>query len=430
MRCSRWRAGAAALATAVAAASCALPAFAQVVEPGRVHAVHVGATGTGSERGGPSRAGLTDALLPKAPVATWRRALAAPLETTPVVARDGRIAVVLSGSADVRLFGADGAELGGVDVGGPAASVAPVFLGDGTLVVLTAAGAASFVDRWGAVVARVPLGIRGPDAVAPTATARGTVAIVVGRQIVELDPTGRVLSRGSLEDDIAAPLAIAPSPTGGHEIVAMTTRGDIWLARSPLAPTKLGPVSGVSPGGVAVAADGGLWSIASGWVVRVERRGRPIPWRANAASGVLAGRGPPALGRDGSVAFVGVDGSLVVLEPSGDVRYRVALDRSAPATAPTGLGSGPPRPTGDDGPPLLIDRAGRVAFARSSGRVGVVGPDGRVAVASERLCASPLGIAATPRGFVVGCGEGYLIGIGEAGTQGDDADASAPASEP
>lgn len=409
---------------ALAGGLVAAPAAAQVIEPGQLHTVHVGSAGTGSERGGPRRTGLADGALPAAPVVRWRRTLAAPLETSPVVARDGRVAVVLSGSSDVRLFGADGTDLGGVDLGGPAASVAPAFLGDGTLVVMTASGAVCFIDRWGRLITRVPLGLRAPDALPPTATPRGTVALVVGRQIVELDGAGTLLARGSVEDEIIAPLAIAPVASGGHEIVAVTTRGDIWLSRPPLAPTRVGSLGGVAPGGLAVASDGALWGVVNGGVARVERRGRATPWRANAASGVLAGRGPPALARDGSIAFVGVDGSLVVMEPSGDVRYRVALDRGAPnagMTAP--VVSGPPRTASDDGPPLLIDAEGRIAFARSSGRVGVAAPDGRLSIVSERLCASPLGIAASPGGFVVGCAEGFLIGIGEADGKGDvDAD--------
>lgn len=428
-RVARTRGWALVLALLGAAAVVALStgALAQVIEPGRVHTVVVGTGGAGSERGGPRRTGLTDSPLPDAPVVRWRHSLSSPLETPPVVARDGRVAVVLSGSSEVRLFAADGAELGAVDLGGQAASVAPAFLGDGTLVVVTASGAACFIDRWGSVVARTPLGIRGPDALPPTATARGSVALVVGRQIVELDSTGRLLARGTLEDEIVAPLAIAQGASGGQQIVAVTGRGDVWLLRSPLAASKLGSLGGVAPGGVAVAADGALWAVVAGSVARVERRGRPTPWRANAASGVLAGRGPPALAQDGSVAFVGIDGSLVVMEPSGDVRFRVALDRTSPS-GPAGSGGpgAPPRPASDDGPPLLIDAAGRIAFARSSGRVGVVAPDGRVSVVSERLCASPLGIAASPGGFVVGCAEGFLVGIGEAdgapAPSDDDAD--------
>ena len=62
------------------------------------------------------------------------------------------------------------------------------------------------------------------------------------------------------------------------------------------------------------------------------------------------------------------------------------------------------------------EQLGRLlASVRPAGRVGVVSGTGLVAVASERVCAMPIGIAATvPGQLVVGCGEGALVAIVEA----------------
>jgi len=62
----------------------------------------------------------------------------------------------------------------------------------------------------------------------------------------------------------------------------------------------------------------------------------------------------------------------------------------------------------------VVDPVGRVAFVRSSGRAGTVSPEGRVEIASERICAAP--VAVVPAGdkrMLVACHDGTLWMYGE-----------------
>jgi hypothetical protein len=63
---------------------------------------------------------------------------------------------------------------------------------------------------------------------------------------------------------------------------------------------------------------------------------------------------------------------------------------------------------------VVLDPAGRIGFTRVDGRTGIVDPDGRVQIASERVCAAP--VAVTPAGagrMLVACKDGGLWMFGE-----------------
>jgi outer membrane protein assembly factor BamB len=399
-------------ATALTAAAAARPAVAQTIDPARVHRVRVAPDAVRGLRGDADRAGDAPHGLPARPAVAWRRALGGPIETPPVVSADGRTAVVVGGVGEVHLLSPAGDELGSPALGAPAAEVAPAFLADGTLVVATTTGHVAFVARDLTVRRRVAVPVRAVDLQPLAPTPSGGVVVAGGRTIVELDADGRVVASATTDDVLTGPVTVARAADGGHQIIAPTTA--LLVLRAPFAPRRFARIDR-APGGVVVAPDGALWASAADAIVRLEPRPGALPWRATAASGIVPSSRPPALAPDGSVAFVADDGSLVVMSAAGEVRHRVALDRAA-APAPAGP-AGASRPiVRDDGPPVLVDGEGRVAFARPSGRAGIVGPTGLVALASERICASPIGIAAaSTRTFVVACGEGVVVAIGDAG---------------
>jgi hypothetical protein len=65
-------------------------------------------------------------------------------------------------------------------------------------------------------------------------------------------------------------------------------------------------------------------------------------------------------------------------------------------------------------PAPILDREGRIAFVRASGRAGVINPKGTIVLASERVCSSP--IAALPAGekrLLIACRDGGLWLYGE-----------------
>ena len=63
---------------------------------------------------------------------------------------------------------------------------------------------------------------------------------------------------------------------------------------------------------------------------------------------------------------------------------------------------------------LLVDEAGNVAFTRPGGRFGVRAADGKVHIASERVCQTPVAIVPqAPQRLVVVCREGTLLFFGD-----------------
>jgi hypothetical protein len=109
-------------------------------------------------------------------------------------------------------------------------------------------------------------------------------------------------------------------------------------------------------------------------------------------------------------------GLLLGADASGNEKIRIALEKgangspSAPVASASFFGTGAERPS----PPLIIDREGRIAFARQSGRVGVAMPDGSVALAGERMCNGP--VALQPAGedkLVLVCREGTIWMLGK-----------------
>ncbi|NUQ77971.1 MAG: hypothetical protein HUU21_30935, partial [Polyangiaceae bacterium] len=65
-------------------------------------------------------------------------------------------------------------------------------------------------------------------------------------------------------------------------------------------------------------------------------------------------------------------------------------------------------------PAVVVDPDGRIGFARAGGRVGVVGTDGAVAIAGEKLCSVPVSVQpAGPRRMLVACRDGAVWMLGE-----------------
>jgi hypothetical protein len=64
---------------------------------------------------------------------------------------------------------------------------------------------------------------------------------------------------------------------------------------------------------------------------------------------------------------------------------------------------------------LVVDPKGRVAFARNSGKVGVIDPSGNLHTASARQCARPVAILpAGPSRLLVACRSGSVAIFGDA----------------
>jgi hypothetical protein len=122
--------------------------------------------------------------------------------------------------------------------------------------------------------------------------------------------------------------------------------------------------------------------------------------------------GPPTLLPSGELAVATVVGELAVVDGHGQIVRRIALDNASLLAQPDAGTSIFGRLDLTPSPPLLADRAGRVAFVRATGRLGVLltaEPAGSVAVAAPRFCGRALGVTSGGRGrLLVACRNGSL----------------------
>jgi hypothetical protein len=392
------------------------------------HTVVVGAPrgAAPSERVDGRRSGQSKTRLPFPPTEKWRRHLGGNIELPPVVDDAGRIIVALT-VPEIVALGPDGKEVFRTRIGASSAISPPVLTSDGTLVVVTMAGAAVGVGRDGRIRFATPLGVRGRDVdAAPIARADGSV-VLGGRMLVELDETGAVRSRAALPERAVGALLEGPEGT-----IATAESGSVYVFRPPNAPRKLGSFGGPLRRGAVLEGGRTLLAVVGGKsVVGLDMPTGLLNVRLGDA-GLGAYDEPIALHPRGFALVTTSAGLLLGLDGSGNEKLRVFLEKGTgsgeppapPPPAPSVFpGRGPSTPPAGGffgtvdakpSPPLVVDKDGRVAFARTGGRVGVARADGNVALAGERMCNAP--VALQPAGedkMVLVCRDGtvWMLGI-------------------
>ncbi|KYF65737.1 hypothetical protein [Sorangium cellulosum] len=409
-RCPRrprrlWRAGLAAAAVLLPAA--APLAFADAVDTSRPHTIVVGAPRgfAPSDRLDARRTGRSAARLPFPAREAWRRQLRGGIDAAPLADADGDLLLTLTVPEVVKL-GADGRERWRVRIGDSAPLAPAVITSDGTLALITSSGLAVGLTPAGGVRFAVPLGLRGRDAdVTPLALDDGGLVAAAGRSLVELTADGSVRARAELPERATGALLAGPDGT-----LVTTESGAVLTWRPPGAPRRLGSFGGLPRRGAALADARTLLAVVDGRrLVALDLPTGTTGVRAGSALGVLDG--PPAIGAGGVAMVLSSAGLLLGVNAAGDEALRVALDR-APAASPADAGlSGLLGPVdAKPSPPVVIDRTGRVGFARAGGRAGVVEADGNVSIAAERLCSTP--VAVVPAGeerMAIACRDGTVV---------------------
>src|SRR5262245_22568506 len=150
-----------------------------------------------SERVDVRRLGRAASPLPFPPAEKWQRRLSSGLEVSPIVDAQGNIICSLT-VPDVVKLAPDGRELWRVRVGAAATLAPPALTSDGTIALVTAAGAAYGITPAGAVRYTTMLGVRGRDLeTAPLPLDDGGLVIAAGRSLIELDAEGAVRARAT-----------------------------------------------------------------------------------------------------------------------------------------------------------------------------------------------------------------------------------------
>jgi outer membrane protein assembly factor BamB len=125
--------------------------------------------------------------------------------------------------------------------------------------------------------------------------------------------------------------------------------------------------------------------------------------------------GPPTLDAKGTLLVTTALGELLGIDAQGVLVRRTALE-AMPALFGADAGALPPifrRLESRSSPPLVVDGEGKVAFLRSSGKLGIIDATGNVVTANPRLCARPLAVLpAGPERMLVTCRSGSVTMYG------------------
>ncbi|WP_437875014.1 hypothetical protein [Sorangium sp. So ce513] len=382
-------------------------ALADAVDTTRPHTLVVGAPRgfASSERIDARRTGRATASLPFPAREAWRKQVRGGIDAAPLVDADGDLLLTLTVPEVVKL-GPDGRERWRVRIGDSAPLAPAVLTSDGTLAMITSSGLAVGLTPAGGVRYAVPLGLRGRDAdVTPLALDDGGLVAAAGRSLVELAADGSVRARAEIPERATGALLAGPDGT-----LVTTESGAVLTWRPPSAPRRLGSLGGLPRRGAALADARTLLAVVDGRrLVALDLPTGTTGVRLGGALGALDG--PPAVGAGGAVVVLSASGLLVGVDASGNEVLRGVLDRSASALpADAGLSGVLGALDGKPSPPIVVDRAGRIGFARAGGRAGVVEADGNVSIAAERLCSTP--VAVVPAGeerMAVACRDGTVV---------------------
>jgi hypothetical protein len=235
--------------------------------------------------------------------------------------------------------------------------------------------------------------------------------VLGGRSFIELDADGAVRARAPLPERAVGALLAWSEGT-----LATGESGAVYAFHPPGVPRKIASFGGPVRRGAALSGGRTLFAVVGGRSVV----GLDLPTGLTHVRLGDTGLGiyddPITVHPKGLVIASTSAGLLLGADASGNEKIRIAVEKgadsgaSAPVAAASFFGTDAERP----GPPLLIDREGRIAFARQSGRVGVVMPDGSVALAGERMCNGPG--ALQPAGedkLVLVCREGTIWMLGK-----------------
>lgn len=410
----------ASLAALGLAITAAWPARADNVDPTMPRTVVAGAPrgAAPSERLDPRRTGRARTRLPASMVEVWRRHVSGTIEVPPLVDDAGNIILAL-GSGDLVKLAPDARELWRARHGQGAPLAPPLLLSDGTIAAVTLSGSAWGLSPSGTQRFSTPLGIARRDVdTIPVALSDGGLLVAAGSSLIELDADGAVRARATLDErgpnalPAGAERAAGAAIEGPNGALVTTTVGHVYRFRPPAAPRRVGAFGGVVTRGAMLADDRTLVAIVDGRrVVALDL----LTGTTQVRSGGVAFDAPPVLGPAGLVAVTTQLGTLFGVDAAGNERMRATLEKpAAPAVVQTGslvtMGALDLKPS----PPFVMDPDGRVAFVRANGRLGVVSPEGKVQIVTERVCATP--IAVVPAGdkrLLVACRDGGLLMYGE-----------------
>jgi outer membrane protein assembly factor BamB len=236
----------------------------------------------------------------------------------------------------------------------------------------------------------------------------GGIALAAGTDVFFLSADGRVQGRSEIGERAAGPLVQT-----GHGIAVTTDKGNVYLVEPPASARRVGTLGGSpGPGAAAAGSDTLIAVVDHEKLVAFDVRTGTFR-RLNAPPGALLD-GPVALGKANAIMTTTFAGLLIVLSADGVETRRAVLDTRAISPI-TDAGTINLAALAEN-PPIVTDAAGRVGFARTGGRIGVVSPNGSVSAVDQTSCEVPVALAPAGNGrLVVACRDGSVLMFGETG---------------
>jgi outer membrane protein assembly factor BamB len=358
-----------------------------------------------------ARTGRSSEPLPDRPGLLWRSSSRGTLSADSVaVDRRGSVVVASAKSPDIIQFAADGHQEWSAKTGNQPPLAGPVILADQTRVVLTGAGAVFGFYPDGTRRFVTELGSLGRiTGAAPLPLDDGGIALAAGTAVFVLSADGTMHGRSEIGARASGPLVQT-----AHGIAVTTETGNVHLANPPASARRVGTFGG-SPGPGAAASDGNtlLAVVDHNRLLAFDVRTGVSRRLDDAQSTMLDG--PVAIDPAKIALITTFSGLLMSIAPDGASVRRTALETRA--FAPFNDAGAIDLAAMAESPPVVIDAAGRVGFARVGGRIGIVSPQGAVSAVDKIGCEVPVALAPAGNGrMVVTCRDGTILMIGQRAT--------------
>jgi outer membrane protein assembly factor BamB len=286
--------------------------------------------------------------------------------------------------------------------------VAPVITSDGSTVIVCGDGSLWSVSAGGAVRFEVDLQMRTKKTqAAPLARDDGGVVVATDDSLALVAADGEIGARAQLQGRAVGGLI----PWRGG-VLATLRSGVVQHWRPPAAPRKVGDLGGTLDDGAVLVSERTLVAVVDRQrVVGLDLLGGGGTLITGAAGTGAQLEGPPTLDKTGVLLVSNVLGELFGVDAHGVLVRRLALENLPLMFNPdAGVGALLGRVESRPSPAMIVGTAGRVGFARNSGKIGIVEPDGSgVVTVNPRLCARPL--AVLPAGdnrMLVACHSGSV----------------------
>jgi hypothetical protein len=210
--------------------------------------------------------------------------------------------------------------------------------------------------------------------VSPLSLADGGLVVATQSELVALDAEGNVRARAAVDPEDELVHAIVGIPgTSGPTVYALTASGAVvsWIPAAGCEVGHVGTFGGATDGGMAASGPTLVAVVGAELVTLDPSNGRVTTRPAGAVSGALALLGPPSVHGD-VVSLIGLTPTRTVVLAFDATGAETLHQAVGPSMLPplqdggVGLGSIPPHVG------TLVDPQGDVAFALSTGELGVV----------------------------------------------------------